>query len=144
MRRWIVAIAAALALLVPIWAGAQTAGGVAGFCGYSRVATPASSIVASGAAFASMTISNTATGLTIPRMSNNQPVVGALVMVQTNSIRERHDGTDPTAILGMIYGSGTTGGATFLVCGSDLTKIKMIRATSSDSDVNVVYYIPGG
>lgn len=143
MRRWLAAVL--LAMMLPGVALAQTAGGVAGFCGYARVATPAASIITSGAAFASMTITNsTAQSLTLPVLSNNQTVVGAMVMVQTNAIRERHDGTAPTAISGMIYGSGTTGGSTFLVCGSDLRKIQMIGTSSSSADVNVIYYIPGG
>lgn len=70
-----------------------------------------------------------ATGLTIPAGA-----LVALIQAETQNVRWRDDGTNPTASVGMIIGAGST-----LPYTGDLTAIKIIQTTAS-ATLNVSYY----
>ena len=72
---------------------------------------------------------SSATALTVP--------VGALVALiqaETQNVRWRDDGTNPTASVGMTIGVGST-----LPYTGDLSAIKFIQATAS-ATLNISYY----
>lgn len=83
-----------------------------------------------------------ATALTVP--GGGTKVVGgsdtpsdvnaALIQAETQSVRWRDDGTNPTAAIGMILAAGES----FLYTG-DLNRIKFIEVTAS-AKLNVSYY----
>jgi hypothetical protein len=98
-------------------------------------------MVANG--FETITVSTTGIGitstvLTVTPTANSvvdvkRPARAALLSVETNSIRVRFDGTDPTAAVGHLV----TAGDFLWVEGPDLLrKLKMIRA-SADASVTV-------
>lgn len=70
-----------------------------------------------------------ATGLTLPANA-----LVALIQAETQDVRWRDDGTDPTASVGMVIGAGTT-----LPYTGDLSAIKLIQATAS-AKLNISYY----
>src|SRR3954463_4623006 len=89
-------------------ASAQTA--PAAFCGKASVALPRREIIVSGASYATQSVSNAAiSSPTLPVLTSGS-LVGALVLVETATIRERHDGTAPTNLGGTQYGPGGVGG----------------------------------
>lgn len=120
LRGSLVALAVALALVfdgVP-QAPAQTA--PAGFCGKASVSIPRAGNLLTGTAYATSSVTSSAiTSAPVPTVSVGS-IVGALVVVETSTIRERHDGTSPTALGGIQYGPGSPGGTVFIACGSDL------------------------
>lgn len=145
-------ILAALVTLTASLAHAQTVPTAlgSGFCGYASAATPLSAQVATGAVYASATVaSGTVTTPTIPTLTQGS-IVGVVVFVSANAVRERHDGTDPTGNAGMIYGTGTTAnlsetpnGQSFIVCGSDLPKLRLTGASTNSAIVYFNYYGAG-
>ena len=82
---------------------------------------------------------SSATGLTVPEVN---PVSGlkamptiALITPETNTVRWRDDGTNPTASVGMPLAAGVT-----LQYDGDLKKIKFIEQTAS-AKINISYYV---
>ena len=82
---------------------------------------------------------SSATGLTVPEVN---PVRGlkamptiALITPETNKVRWRDDGTNPTASVGMPLAAGVT-----LQYDGDLKKIKFIEQTAS-AKINISYYV---
>jgi hypothetical protein len=97
-------------------------------------------------AFETITVSTTALGITSTLLTVTPTQNGAgdlkrhakraLLSIETNSIRIRMDGTDPTAGVGHLL----TAGDYFWVTGEDaLRKLRMIRA-SADASVSVTLY----
>lgn len=81
-----------------------------------------------------ITVSTTAVALTVPSNASYADVI-----VGTNGIRVRDDGTNPTASVGMPYGVSALP-QRFTVKGAGaLAALRMIRI-SADSEVNVSYY----
>jgi hypothetical protein len=72
-----------------------------------------------------------ATGLTVPVGGAKY----ALIKCETQSVRWRDDGTDPTAAIGMLIDVGDE----FWYTG-DITKIKFIQTTAT-AVLNVCYYV---
>jgi hypothetical protein len=90
-------------------------------------------------AFEQITVSNTSVGFTAATIGTssafNQAIV-AVVTVETNAIRFRDDGVDPTAAVGMPAGvlSQT------IICGRQaVLQARFIRATA-DALISVAYY----
>jgi hypothetical protein len=82
---------------------------------------------------------SSATGLTVPA---RDPISGmdvkanfALIVAETQDVRWRDDGTDPTASVGMLLKAGV-----IFQYDGDLKKIKFIETTGS-AKVNVSYYV---
>jgi hypothetical protein len=80
-----------------------------------------------------------ATGLTVPA---RDPLTGmdmkanfALIVAETQDVRWRDDGTDPTASVGMLLKAGV-----IFQYDGDLKKIKFIESTAS-AKINVSYYV---
>lgn len=90
-------------------------------------------------AFESITVSSAAIGFTAATYGN--PTTGAagtsaLVTIESNPVRWRADGTDPTASVGHLLGAGES----LEVEGSlDLASIRFI-ATGSDATARVTYF----
>jgi hypothetical protein len=72
---------------------------------------------------------NTATGLTVP-----SPARFASIVVETQDVRFRDDGTDPTASVGMIIEAGGS-----LWYNGNINAIKFIEVASG-AVVNICYY----
>lgn len=86
--------------------------------------------------FQQLTVSTTVKALTVPTNA-----IYAVVIVATNGINVRDDGTNPTASVGMPYGVSSLP-QTFTICGgASLAATRMIRR-SADSEVDVSYYGP--
>lgn len=118
---------------------------VNGLCGFASAATPLSATVATGAVYASTAVTNTPSSPTIPTLTQGS-VVGMVGMVEIAPIRLRVDGGAPTVLAGMQYGpSPAPGGATFIVCGSDLGKLQYVAAsqTQGNATVHQWFYGPG-
>ncbi len=82
---------------------------------------------------------SSAVGLTVPA---RDPLTGmdmkanfALIVAETQDVRWRDDGTDPTASVGMLLKAGV-----IFQYDGDLKKIKFIETTGS-AKVNVSYYV---
>lgn len=80
-----------------------------------------------------------AVGLTVPA---RDPLTGmdmkanfALIVAETQDVRWRDDGTDPTASVGMLLKAGV-----IFQYDGDLKKIKFIETTAS-AKINVSYYV---
>lgn len=80
-----------------------------------------------------------AKGLTVPTIDPNTGLTVkanfALITPDTNGVRWRDDGTNPTASIGMPLAAGVT-----LQYDGDLSKIKFIESTAS-AVLNVSYYV---
>lgn len=79
-----------------------------------------------------------ATGLTIPSNATKDPAKAAkaaLIIAETQSVRWRDDGVDPTASVGMPLPTGAPG----IFYTGDLSAIKFIETTTS-AKLNVTYY----
>jgi hypothetical protein len=92
--------------------------------------------------FEKLTISTTALGGTSSKLLINQAggvhkrAVKAFVTVETNSIRVRTDGVDPTSTDGHLFASGSS----FTISGEDdVRRMRMIRQ-SADATVQITYY----
>jgi hypothetical protein len=72
---------------------------------------------------------SSATGLTVPAGAQF-----ALIVAETQNVRWRDDGTNPTASVGMLLTTGTT-----LVYEAGLSAIRFIAATAG-AVLNVSYY----
>lgn len=81
-----------------------------------------------------ITSMSSAVGLTLPTNANNYKPVRALIIPQTQAVRWRDDGTDPTATVGMPLAVGAT-----LDYDGDLNKIKFIEQAASAA-LNISYY----
>lgn len=79
-----------------------------------------------------LTVSSTAVALTVPTNAE-----AALVDVESNDVRWRDDGTNPTASVGKYLSSGTH--YTFIGA-EELAALKFIRV-SADAKLNITYYI---
>ena len=81
---------------------------------------------------------SSATGLTVPTQTPNGSATQAnfaIIVAETQNVRWRDDGTDPTASVGMLLVAGVP----FQYDG-DLSRIKFIETTAS-AKVNVSYYV---
>ena len=80
---------------------------------------------------------SSATGLTVPS-KDVKGIAGsprfAVIRCETQAVRYRDDGTDPTSSVGMSLAVGDS-----LVYDGDLKRIKFIEQTGS-AKLNVVYY----
>lgn len=79
--------------------------------------------------FDNQTVSSTAIGLTSSKVLPTNAIAArqATCVVETNSVRIRYDGTDPTAAIGLLF----TAGQTFSVYGSNnIRRLRAIRVTS--------------
>tara|TARA_R100000808_G_C2153695_1_gene164187 strand:+ start:543 stop:854 length:312 start_codon:yes stop_codon:yes gene_type:complete len=83
--------------------------------------------------------SSTATGLTRPQNSDNEdiPIILTHLQPETQDIRVRIDGTDPTSSVGILVEKKETKP---FDCSPD--KIKIIATSGSDGAVNVTYHEP--
>lgn len=104
--------------------------------------------------FETITVSNTAIGGTASKLvtantlnatGNDNPYIDvkrmdeALITVETNQIRFRLDGTNPTASVGHLLGAGDS----IVVSGyGNLSKLRFIRV-SADATIQVTYYRKG-
>ena len=80
---------------------------------------------------------SSAVGLTVPtvdKSGNKQQPTFALIVAETQGVRWRDDGTDPTASVGMPLAAGVP-----LQYDGDLTRIKFIEQTAS-AKLNISYY----
>lgn len=90
--------------------------------------------------FQTLTVSSAAVGLTRPTEAAvsgaTKPVNAnyAYITVETNAVRWRDDGTDPTAGVGSPVAAGAT-----LIYDGDLSTIKFIRQ-SADATLTIAYY----
>lgn len=80
-----------------------------------------------------ITVLSAAVGLTVPQGAQR-----ARIQAQTQSVRWRDDGTNPTGTVGMLLGV-TTGPSDYFEYDGDLGAIKFIEAAASAA-VNVAYY----
>jgi len=75
--------------------------------------------------------------LTVPTMDKNgnkqQPTI-AIIIPETQAVRWRDDGTDPTSTVGMPLAAGVA-----LQYDGDLTKIRFIESTAG-AKLNISYY----
>lgn len=85
------------------------------------------------------TITNTTATLTVPI-----GVTRATIQVETQDVRVRFDGTDPTAGVGLLLKAAAAGyPAMYRIDGySKLVAAKFIRATGSDGFISVLYEQP--
>ncbi len=92
--------------------------------------------------FEKITVSSTAVGFTASKITINQEggftkrAVKAFVTVETNSVRIRMDGTDPTTALGHLL----TAGDGLLITGEQNISRARFIAAASDGAVHVTFY----
>ncbi len=84
-------------------------------------------------------VANLSAAVGLPQVGNpaaipNGPSVVAVLVAETQDVRWRDDGVDPTAAVGMLLTAGTE----FVYSGT-LANIKFIEATAS-AKLNVSYY----
>jgi len=80
-------------------------------------------------AFQQITSLAAATGITAPAGATL-----AMIQAETQNVRWRDDGTDPTASVGMIIAAGD-----ILMYTGDFSEIKLIEVTGS-AKLNITYY----
>lgn len=81
---------------------------------------------------------SSAVGLTVPVLSpggSNVKANFALIIAETQNVRWRDDGTNPTSSVGMLLVAGVP-----LQYDGDLSKIKFIEVTAS-AKLNISYYV---
>jgi len=81
---------------------------------------------------------SSAVGLTVPTQTpngSNTKANFALIIAETQNVRWRDDGTNPTASVGMLLVAGTP-----LQYDGDLSRIKFIETTGS-AKLNISYYV---
>ena len=84
--------------------------------------------------FESITVSNTAVGLTPAKIASKE---GCFISVEDQTIRYRYDGADPTASVGhILYPASRMN----LMHPTILGDVKFIRAESSDATLRVTYF----
>lgn len=79
--------------------------------------------------FDNVTVGSTAVGLTASKVLPSGEIAArqATCVVETNSIRIRYDGTNPTASVGLLY----TSGQSFAIYGANnIRRLRAIRVTS--------------
>lgn len=89
-------------------------------------------------AFETITVSSTAIGPTTATRGGNADIAAAsraLITVESNSIRLRYDGTNPTAAVGHLL---LAGDSMVLEGEGNIAALKMIRVTS-DASVSITY-----
>lgn len=93
--------------------------------------------ITSSLGYQQITSMGSAGGLTLPTTDKNglkqKPTV-AWIVAESQDVRWRDDGTDPSATVGMLLPKNT-----LLVYDGDLSKIKFIETTAS-AKLNVSYY----
>lgn len=77
---------------------------------------------------------SSAVGLTVPALADGRLSNLAIITPQTQAVRYRDDGTDPSATVGMPLAVGAT-----LEYNGDLKKIKFFEQAASAA-INVSYY----
>lgn len=77
---------------------------------------------------------STVKSLTLPERSHNGAPNFALIQAETQDVRWRDDGTDPTSSVGMKLSAGAE-----LRYDGDLTQVKFIEVTSG-AKLNISYY----
>jgi hypothetical protein len=85
--------------------------------------------------YVQVTVSNTATALTLPA-SGGYGEIYAVMQVESNSVRYRDDGVNPTSSVGMLLLPQDR-----LLYDGDLVALRFIRAGSSDAVLNISYYV---
>lgn len=89
----------------------------------------------SPAGYQQLTVSTTAVALTVPVAATRTRL--AVIGVESNPIRFRDDGTDPSATVGTLVKADNF----VLVCGADaIRQFKAIRQGASDATLNIHYY----
>ena len=83
-----------------------------------------------------LTVSTAAVGLTVP---SGARVAMMVLNGNTNGVRWRDDGVDPTAAIGMPI-SFEDGGNQFFKYDGKLARIKFIRSGGADAVLNISYY----
>jgi hypothetical protein len=81
---------------------------------------------------------SSATGLTVPQTNPEglaSKATFALIVAETQNVRWRDDGVNPTASVGMPLAAGVP-----LQYDGDLTKIRFIEQTAS-AKINISYYV---
>lgn len=89
-----------------------------------------------GMGYEQLTVSTTGLGLTPPSVGGVKPS-RALVLIESNTVRWRCDGVDPTAAIGMLTG---TAPVEIVLTGPAIGQFRAIRAGASDAAVSVVYF----
>lgn len=92
-------------------------------------------------AFESITVSSTAIGFTTTTWAptGQQPAAMAVVTSETDAVRYRADGLNPTAAVGQLMASS----GTLTACGAQsLKQVRFIRVTN-DATLMVAYYRQG-
>ncbi len=89
-----------------------------------------------GYGYEQLTVGTAAGGLTVPT-KNGVRASRALITVETNAIRWRCDGTDPTAAVGSLTG---TAPVEIVLTGPALGEFRAIRAGGADAVVSVAYF----
>lgn len=85
-------------------------------------------------AFEQITVSTVAIGFTVATLAEGNY---AVVSIETNPIRYRSDGTNPTAAVGHLAAAGTV----LEVCGKSAARnFKMIRQGAADATAFVTFY----
>ncbi len=93
-------------------------------------------------AYQQLTVSTVAVGLTLPTGAATQTPRRMLIVVETNGVRWRADGTNPTASVGMPL---FTNGILDLTDKSTdfwgiIQQIKFIRSGAADATLNIAYF----
>lgn len=152
-RTGAVALATLLGLAViacSVWP-AHAQGNQPVFCGKASVATPQSSLIVSGTAHATLSVTNgsvftltTSSSPAIPVLRQGS-IVGAVISVRTSTLLERHDGTNPTNDSANEYGNNGANGNIIVVCGSDLLNgnLKMVGNSGTAALVIIDFYTDG-
>ncbi len=78
-----------------------------------------------------LSVSSTAVGFTIP----SGTVRMAVINVETDAVRVRTDGTNPTSASGMPFAAGSS----FAVCPGQIVAFRAIRVTT-DASLSIEYY----
>jgi hypothetical protein len=93
-------------------------------------------------AFETITVSTTALGFTAATLepAGARPADLAVVTVESNAVRYRADGLNPTATVGHVAAAD----ASLSVCGTHaIRRIRFIRKDAADSTLSVSYYRGG-
>jgi hypothetical protein len=86
--------------------------------------------------FEKITVADTAIGVTASKLTSTPPTAARLlVTVETQPIRYRTDGTNPTTTDGILQIAGTS----FTIYGTrNISRLRMIRSTGSSATVQVL------